>query len=188
LRYPKHHKEEARQNLLERGGRHAKRHGFAGSGVDALAAAAGVTTGSLYKHFGGKSDLFAAIVRNELEQAARMFDAIAVEDREALIRLLRGYLSTAHVDHPERGCVLPTLTSEVARADESVRATFESGVDEIHSMLERATGSGDRAWALLAQMVGAVMLARAMSGDEARRRLLTSVQRNCVSLLPEVDR
>ena len=73
MRYPKEHKEQARQRLVERSGQLAKERGFAASGIDAMAAASGVTSGSLYKHFSGKSELFAAIVRAELHRSAQRF-------------------------------------------------------------------------------------------------------------------
>jgi len=183
LRYTRQHKQTSRSRLLEQGGGHAKRHGFAGSGVDALAAAAGLTTGSLYKHFGGKSELFAAIVRSELERSAEAFGDPASLDRTSLARALDRYLSLAHVDHPERGCVLPALTAEVARADAKVRAEFEAGVSAIHAVLGQATGSQDEAWVLLAQVVGAVMLSRAMQDDQVRRRVLAAARLGCHSML-----
>ena len=124
MRYPKEHKEQTRTRLLESGGSHAKKHGFGGSGMDSLAAAAGVTTGSLYKHFEGKSDLFAALIRAELQRTAQRFSAIARGDLEAATKALAAYLSLNHVKHPEAGCALPSLTPEVARADESVRDAF----------------------------------------------------------------
>lgn len=43
------------------------RHGYEGVGVGELAAAAGVTTGSLYHHFGSKLGLY-AVVREEVER------------------------------------------------------------------------------------------------------------------------
>lgn len=183
MRYTRQHTADARHRLLEQGGRHAKKHGFAASGMDALAAAAGVTTGSLYRHFDGKSDLFAAIVENELARSAGAYRALSVEDRDAVTRALGDYLSASHVRHPERGCLLPSLTAEVARADDSVRTVFERGVADIHAVLEKSAGSSDKAWALLAQIVGAVMLARAMNGDAARNRVLSAVQRNSLSML-----
>ena len=73
MRYPKEHKEQARQRLVEGGARLAKKRGFAAAGVDDLAAAAGVTSGSVYKHFGGKSELLAAIIEAELGRSAARF-------------------------------------------------------------------------------------------------------------------
>jgi AcrR family transcriptional regulator len=184
MRYPKEHKEQTRTRLLESGGSHAKRHGFGGSGMDALAAAAGVTTGSLYKHFEGKSDLFAALIRAELQRTAKRFSTIASGDLEAATKALAAYLSLNHVRHPEAGCALPSLTPEVARADESVRDAFQSGMIAIHAVVaDRFTGSSDTAWALIAQSVGAVMLARAMRDETIRGELLGASARQGATML-----
>jgi AcrR family transcriptional regulator len=183
MRYPREYKQQARRSLVEHGGSHAKKHGFAGSGVDAIAAAAGVTTGSLYKHFEGKSGLFAAIVRAELERMAGLHGAIPEDDTRGLARAIAGYLSMQHVRHPEQGCVLPSLASEVARADRKLRRTFQEGLLEVHEALARRTGSKDSAWALIAQNVGAVMLARAMAEEKVQRELLAAAKRNARTLL-----
>lgn len=183
MRYSSEHKDAARRRLLESGGRHAKKHGYAAAGMDALAAAAGVTTGSLYRHFAGKSDLFAAIVEHELARSAALYESSEADGPDAVARVIRSYLSVAHVEHPDRGCLLPSLTAEVARADESVRTAFESGVGDIHSRMTKAVGSADKAWAILAQIVGGVMLARAMVDAGERQRMLRSVERNCLSIL-----
>ncbi|MDQ1309263.1 MAG: TetR/AcrR family transcriptional regulator, transcriptional repressor for nem operon [Pseudomonadota bacterium] len=183
MRFPKDHKEKARRRLLEHGGSHAKTHGFGSSGMDALAAAAGVTTGSLYKHFDGKSDLFAAVVQAELQRTAGMYRAIAADDPEAATKSLAAYLSIHHVSHPEQGCMLPSLTPEVARADESVRAAFQAGLLEIHAAVERLTGASDEAWALVAQNVGAIMIARAMLDEKVQRELLAAARREGQALL-----
>ena len=184
MRYPKEHKEQTRTRLLESGGRHAKKHGFGGSGMDSLAAAAGVTTGSLYKHFEGKSDLFAALIRSELQRTAQRFSAIAPGDLEAATTALAAYLSLNHVKHPEAGCALPSLTPEVARADEFVRDAFQSEMIAIHAIVaDRLTGSSDTAWALIAQSVGAVMLARAMRDETVRRELLGASARQGAAML-----
>ena len=184
MRYPKEHKELTRTRLLESGGSHAKKHGFAGSGMDSLAAAAGVTTGSLYKHFEGKSDLFAALIRAELQRTAKRFSAIAPGDLMAATKALAAYLSLNHVKHPEAGCALPSLTPEVARADESVRDAFQSEMIAIHAIVaDRLTCSSDTAWALIAQSVGAVMLARAMRDETVRRELLGASARQGAAML-----
>lgn len=186
MRYPAEHKERTRKRLLARGGSHAKKHGFAGSGMDALAAAAGVTTGSLYKHFDGKADLFAALIDAELKRTAARFAAIEAGDVEAAANAVKGYLSPAHVRHPEAGCPLPSLAGEVARADRPVRDAFQDGLLAIHAIVaERFTGSAERAWSLVAQSVGAILLARAMPDERTRSALLDSVTAECLALLRE---
>jgi AcrR family transcriptional regulator len=44
--------------------------GYAATSLDAVAAAAGVTKGALYHHFGGKKELFAAVVEHEQRRLA----------------------------------------------------------------------------------------------------------------------
>jgi AcrR family transcriptional regulator len=183
MRYRRDHKEATRRRLIDAGGSHAKKHGFAGTGVDAIAAAAGVTSGSLYKHFDDKTELFAAVIRAELHGTAGRFAAIAPEDRDAVMGTLAAYLSLQHVEYPERGCPLPSLTAEVARADDRVREVYQSGMLELHAALERLAGSSDRAWALIAQSVGAVLIARAMLDEGLRRQVLAAAAKQGQELL-----
>jgi len=183
VRYPKEHKAQARRRLVEGGARLAKQRGFAAAAVDDLAAAAGVTSGSVYKHFGGKSELLAAIIEAELGRSAALFGSVPAGDHARLDQVLRAYLGPEHVAHPESGCPLPSLTADVARSGPAVRAAFERGLIEVHEALKRHAVSGDAAWALIAQSVGAVMLARAMQDAGMARKALGAVQRNARSLL-----
>ena len=176
MRYTADYKELARAKLLDAGGRHAKQHGFISSGMADLAAAAGVTTGSLYKHFSGKSELFVAMLKAELQRTADLYGAVEPSNTQQIERTLKGYLSLNHVLQPESGCPLPSLTSEVARADEAVKEAFEQGVKTVHNNLSRLTDNPEMAWTLMAQNVGAVMLARAMQSESLQRELLNAVQ------------
>ncbi len=176
MRYPKDHKDTSRQRLIALGGSHAKKHGFNESGMASLAASAGVTTGALYKHFDGKADLFAALITAELQRTAQMYDGFDPADDASAARSLTGYLSVQHVRHPEQGCPLPSLTPEIARADAAVKAAFQAGLLEIHQKLQRLTVTSDDAWALMAQNVGAVMLARAIPDEKLQREILSALR------------
>jgi AcrR family transcriptional regulator len=176
MRYPKDHKNTSRRRLVERGGSHAKQHGFNESGMAALAASAGVTTGALYKHFNGKADLFAALIAAELERTAQLYDAVDTDNGSAA-KSLAGYLSLQHVRHPEHGCPLPSLTPEIARADEATKAAFQCGLLEIQAKLQRLTATAEDAWTLLAQNVGAVMLARALPDERIQREILAAARK-----------
>ena len=183
MRYTKEYKDLARQRLVAAGGSHAKQHGFSDSGMSQLAAAAGVTTGSLYKHFDGKADLFASLIAAELKRTAQLYAAVESLDSTGAAKALASYLSLQHVKHPELGCPLPTLTPEVARADQSVRDAFQQGMLEIHAKVEKLTGSADAAWTLISQNVGAVMIARALSDEKLQRQLLAALRRSGERLL-----
>ena len=176
MRYNTEYKEQARAKLVEAGGRHAKQHGFTSSGMADLAAAAGVTTGSLYKHFSGKSDLFVAMITAELKRTSDMYGAIDATNPDDVSRNLAGYLSLSHVKHPEMGCPLPSLTPEIGRSEDAVKLAFEQGVKDIHANVSALTGNSSTAWAVMAQNVGAVMIARAMQSEAIQRELLNAVR------------
>jgi AcrR family transcriptional regulator len=176
MRYPKNHKEQVRQQLLLDSGSHAKEHGFAASGVDALAGASGLTTGSLYKHFDNKNALFAALVTSELAQTLHRYHGIAPDDLAGKQKALDSYLSMNHVKEAASGCPVPSLAAEVARSSETVRSAFEVGIVDLKNTLSDLTGSESAAWTLLSQNVGAVMIARAMMNDSAKREILDAVR------------
>jgi AcrR family transcriptional regulator len=183
MRYPKDHKDASRQRLIALGGSHAKKHGFNDSGMAALAASAGVSTGALYKHFDGKADLFAALISAELERTAQMYGTFDPADEGAAAKALAGYLSIQHVRHPEQGCPLPSLTPEVARADEAAKAAYQAGLLDVHAQLRRLTATSEDAWTLMAQNVGAVMLARAIPDERLQRDILSALRQAGEKLL-----
>ena len=176
MRYSTDYKEQARKKLVEAIGSHAKQHGFNSSGMADLAAAAGVTTGSVYKHFSGKSALFIAMITAELKRTADMYGAVDATDPLQLSRALASYLSLSHVQQAATGCPLPSLTPEIGRADDVVKDAFELGIRAIHSNIKTLTGDANTAWTVMAQNVGAVMLARAMRSEALQNELLNAVR------------
>jgi TetR/AcrR family transcriptional regulator, transcriptional repressor for nem operon len=176
MRYSSDYKKQARAKLVDASGRHAKQHGFTSSGMADLAAAAGVTTGSLYKHFNSKSDLFITMMKTELKRTADMYDVVDAADTKQVLRTLSNYLSLNHVHHPELGCPLPSLTPEIGRADSEIKLAFEQGVQAIHANVNALTGDASSAWTIMAQNVGAVMIARAMQSEILQKELLKAVR------------
>ncbi|MCI4429067.1 MAG: helix-turn-helix transcriptional regulator [Burkholderiales bacterium] len=150
-----------------------------------LAASAGVTTGALYKHFEGKADLFAAVITAELARTAKMYDGFDPADGAGAARSLAGYLSLQHVRHPEQGCPLPSLTPEIARSDDAAKAAFQSGLLQVHASLRRLTATAEDAWTLMAQNVGAVMLARAVPEEALQQEILAALRQAGEKLLQD---
>lgn len=183
MRYPKDQKEATRQNLLTASGSFAKEHGFFSSGVDALASAAGVTSGALYRHFAGKAGLFEAVVDAEIQKSLARFSHVTPGNPADFEKAIAGYLSAKHVASPAEGCMLPALTAEVARADDATRLRFQEGVQALKDQVSQWTEDDAAAWALLAQSVGAVMLARAMADDAVRKECLRAVRQRAGDLI-----
>lgn len=173
MRYPPEYKAAARVKLIEAGGALAKQEGFNNTGMDALTAAAGVTTGAFYSQFKSKAELLHAIVDHELSRTLQAFSGKNVQE---LQRVLGWYLSPRHAAHPEDGCPIPALGPEIARADDATRLRFEELLRQLADTLEPATTHRNEAWAILAQAVGAVVLARAVLNPETQDEILGAVQ------------
>lgn len=123
--------------LIESAITHFQNHGFADAGVVDIATDAGVTTGSLYHHFGSKQGLY-SVIREEMER--RMTErlegaAAASSGRSGLLAAFRVTLEAAQRFTATR------ILSEPPVGDDPVAAAFSTFV----------TGS-DLAGALVAAM------------------------------------
>ena len=65
------------------------RNGFHGASVNEVASEAGFSTGALYSNFGGKEDLFLALMKREIEAHAREISA-AVQARPSVAERATG--------------------------------------------------------------------------------------------------
>jgi TetR/AcrR family transcriptional regulator, transcriptional repressor for nem operon len=177
MRYRQGYKDEKRKELLKAAGGAAKRDGFAASGVDALAKAAGVTSGALYAHFSSKAGFLAALITQEMEKS-RVRWARRPERTPATWRIEEAarYLSLAHIENPETGCILPTLAADISHAELATRQLFGEELRKAHQEIAERLGDQREAWTFLAQIVGAMVLARAVTDEEMQGEILGAVR------------
>ena len=185
MRYSPDHKESARARLIGATGAHVKKNGFAATGIDGLMAAAGLTSGAFYSHFRSKSELLEAIIENELKRSIALFSN---QSNEECLLAMEGYLSQAHVDHPESGCAVPSLTPEISRSGTSTKLVFERGMVELKDQIENLVADEAKAWSIMAQLVGAVMVARGLHSEQARTALLKGVAQQVKRILEDASR
>jgi TetR/AcrR family transcriptional regulator, transcriptional repressor for nem operon len=184
MRYSTDQKLKARRSIIESGAKVLKTGGFAGVGVDQVAAAAGVTSGSLYSNFSGKEDLLKEIIGEYL--GAPYTDAPEGDDIDWHARLkdfLTGYISAHHRDNPAAGCVMPALSADVSRASAAVRRVYQQRMNGLIDKITKALQGGtrrqrrDRAWSIVALMVGSLTVARALpDGDETNEMVRSAFQ------------
>jgi len=178
MRYSATHKQQTRDKLLDSSRAIAKKGGFDATGVDALMSSIGLTGGAFYSHFGSKGELFAALVEREVDNSAEMLAGTPDSPADHVAKCLRGYLSTYHAQHPESGCALTTLGPEIARSTPQVRATVEKSLKKLQrSWADRLEGDGDKAWGLIAQCIGAIVMARVVESERTRQEILASSRR-----------
>ncbi len=170
--------EENRQTVIDVASRLFREHGFDGIGLKDLMAGAGMTQGAFYKQFESKEDLAAQASRRALEDAlGRWSAAAALNPGDPLSAVLDFYLSREHCTEMANGCPVVALAADAARHGPEVRASFERGIQDYIVLMkswvgEPAQESGNRAIAILATMVGAVLIARAVNDERMSQQVL----------------
>ena len=94
------------------------------------------------------------------------------------------YLSTLHRNRRDKGCPLAALIGDLARMPTSVRKRFDADIqcqtDLISGALKalKQPQPDSLASSILAEMVGAISIARAISDDEASDRIIDAARTN----------
>lgn len=179
MRYPAEVTARRHEQILDAGARLFREQG-AGVSVAEVMAAAGLTHGGFYAHFGSKDALLVAAFERALgEMDGHIERAAASADPVEAFR--KAYLSPEHRDAPGQGCAVAALGTEIARMPAAIREHAVARLDEIvDRMAELLTGAADpagRAAALrgYATLVGAMVLAR-VAGPAMSDEVLAAVR------------
>lgn len=118
---------ETRRAILAAAGAEFAARGYAGSGLGAITARAGMTKGALFHHFPDKRNLAAAWISESLrEEMARLWIAPlgGIASLDALGKFMRGRLLEMDGTDPYAAWVL--LASEVAVSDSGIAEALNS--------------------------------------------------------------
>ena len=176
-------KEQAAQNrdkILKATARLIRERGISGASVDALTEAAGMTHGSLYSQFGSKERLVEEALEHVIAAKGQEMGGIST-----LRRYVSDYLSAEHRDKPGCGCPLAALVCEMPRQSQSVRERFTSGLRGMIKQLSGRMEPGlkqrqrdEEALAMVASLVGALVLARAVDDPKLSDDILRATRAN----------
>jgi len=176
-----------REKILEVAGALFRERGFDGIGVADIMKRAGLTHGGFYGHFASKDDLAAEITARVLGRSGWM-ERLTGTQKPSFSDVVRQYLSPRHRDDPGRGCLFAALGSDVVRQPRSVRRAFTEGLRLRVDALARlapgrsAAGRRQKALATMAELVGALILSRAVDdpkfSDEILEAAATSLGRS----------
>lgn len=168
-----------RERIIEAAAKKFRELGFDGIGVADLMKSAGLTHGGFYGHFASKEDLMAQACSHAMAGSLDALRQLAGRGGEnALSAVASAYLSPQHRDHPGDGCVLAALGAEAARQGSPVRGAFTQGARATIDILARlAQGKSkrakrERALAVYAGMIGALVLSRAVDDPELSEEVL----------------
>lgn len=178
-------KAASHERIVVTASRRIRRDGIDSASVAELMSEAGLTHGGFYRHFESRADLVAAAVDDALTHGSeRTRTGAQLEGPEALAAIIDGYLSPVHRDRPETGCGVAALSTEIARADPRARTAYSRAVRSYVANLAELTPGCDRddAHLILAALVGALVLARAVDesalSDEILERAARALHRH----------
>ncbi|KVH36382.1 TetR family transcriptional regulator [Burkholderia cepacia] len=137
-------------------------------GLTELMKEAGFTQGGFYNHFKSKDALVAEVMEKAMQDRADSPNAGSLDAQVA------SYLSAAHRDNVEAGCPLSGFAGDAPRLTDAARACYAHGLATYLDRLERmvAAEGGTPAQtrrdavAVFSQMVGALVLSRAIAGTD----------------------
>ena len=142
-----------------------------GIGIADLMAAAGLTHGAFYTYFDSKADLVEAACATALRDTMAKWEARPDADTPYLKHVVETYLSAGHAQSMGEGCALAALGGDIARSGPQVRAAAARGLER---MVDAVAGAlpirsrqtrQERATAIVATMIGSLVMARIVEGD-----------------------
>lgn len=181
-------RELTRERMLDAASRNFRSHGYAGVGVDAIAKAAGVTSGAFYAHLGSKDSAFRAALERGLDEVIKAVPGFQDKNGSGWVQAFADYyLGKAHRDDLACGCAMTTLSPEVARSDLDVKAIYEAKMKQIAGLIADGLAGGERenrlsrAWAMLGVLTGGLTLARSVKGKKLSEEIAASIRQAAVT-------
>lgn len=173
---------ENRERILDVATKLFRERGIDGIGVADLMKGAGLTHGGFYGHFKSKEDLVAqACARALVKMRDNWMKVISQAPDNPIEALASHYLNSRHRDNAGRGCPMAALGAEVARQGADVRHAV---TEELRPFIEYLSGivqgnsaglRREKALALYASLVGALVVARAVDDPSFSNEILHAV-------------
>jgi TetR/AcrR family transcriptional repressor of nem operon len=180
---------KTRQRIVEVASEVIRNKGIDATGVAEVMAAAGLTHGGFYRHFGSKEEL----VTEALATSRKDFVAGAVHaaglGADAMLKHLQEYVAPSHRDDIGSGCQLAANGSEIVRADaktrhnatEGFRLIFEKAAPFMRSQDDE--GQTEMAISVLTNMIGALTMSRMVDDPALSKKILDVTRRRIANAI-----
>ncbi len=183
------HTKNTKERILEAAARGFRTKGYSGIGIDALAKEAGVTSGAFYGHFRSKEDAFLeTVVTGLAEFRAGVGKYRSNNGDRWTTALIDYYFGRQHRENLTNGCALPIFSPEVIRAEGRVRFAYQTELLKLNEAIAAGLTIGDeqenqnRAWVLMALMIGGVTLARAVRDESLSDQIAFAVHEGALAI------
>lgn len=169
-----------REKVVDAASRLFRARGVDGVGIGEVMRECGLTHGGFYNQFGSKEALAAEACATSLANSAIRWRTIAAEAGKGDVptAIAANYLSARNRDAPETGCALIALGPDAARRGGDLAGAFRQGFEELTAILQQSGPDMDRQEALarMAQMVGAMVLARGVADQALSDEILAAAR------------
>jgi TetR/AcrR family transcriptional repressor of nem operon len=182
MRYSKDHKLETHARIVKKASIRLREKGAHGIGVADLMKEAGLTHGGFYAHFQSREALVIEAFNFAIDRSIERWRKLAAEipPQQRLAAIVEAYLTPTHRDDPGHGCAIPALGADIARESPKTRKAFAAKLDAMLEMLaDQVPGScrttaRQQAMALLATMMGTLVMARVAGSSELSDEILAA--------------
>ena len=169
-----------REKVIDAASRLFRARGVEGVGIGEVMRECGLTHGGFYNQFESKEALAAeACVASLANSASRWRELTAQADGGgARAAIATNYLNARNRDAPETGCALIALGPDAARRGGDLAGAFRDGFETLAAILQQAEPGMERQAALaqMAQMVGAMVLARGVADPALSDEILAATR------------
>jgi len=184
MRYKPEHKAEVHRKIVEDASRRVRSEGMSGAAVAAVMRDTGLTHGGFYKHFESKDELLLESLHQAFREISDTLVAAAKRSPgdAAWKAIVKTYLAPESCERPERGCPLPVLAPELARAGKHMRSRIVAELVEYKGKMlpfmpgERTEDKERAFFAIFSTMIGAIEIARILPDRTVREHVLASTR------------
>lgn len=201
--YPKEHKAKSKDLILNSAVELFSRYGFDKVSIGQIMQSAKMTHGAFYAHFESKEALYRASFFETLKnsRAARLVKGpLSVKH---LTNLVTNYWNLSELEQKSKPGLETILFNEIGNKNTNIKQLFEESYDKLKKMIETRISAliklkqlplepdreliSEKARTILVSMVGAVAIAKNISREEERRRILESTQNQILLMLGVKD-
>lgn len=170
-----------REKVVDTASRLFRARGVEGVGIGEVMRECGLTHGGFYNQFDSKEALAAEACAASLARSVARWREVVTEagEGDAAKAIAANYLSARNRDAPETGCALIALGPDAARRGGDLGDAFRRGFEELTGILQQSLPDRPREEALarMAQMVGAMVLARGVADMGLSDEILAAVRK-----------
>lgn len=174
---------KTRQRIVEVASEAIRNRGIDATGVAEIMAAAGLTHGGFYRHFGSKEELVTeAVALSRKDYLAGTLSA-AAQGPEALLKHFLDYVAPVHRDDAGSGCPLAANGSELVRSDattrhnatEALRLWFGKAAPYMRAQGDES--KTEMAISVVNTMIGAVTMSRMVDNPALSDQILEATRK-----------